>query len=154
MLATMTEEISSGEARDQILSQHAVLRRLLADVVDSADRTAASGEGFETLRERARRLYRALAAHMDLEERLLPAALRDVIGWGAMIREELEVDHARQRQIIELAISGIGPSGLCGAALIESVRSFVAMLIVDMESEERSLLQGDLDALSSDSHGG
>jgi hypothetical protein len=146
--------MSSGDARAQILSQHAVLRTLLADVVEIADRTAASGEDFEILRERAKLLYRALAAHMTFEEQLLPAALRDVIGWGPTIRERLEEDHARQRQIIARAISAIGPNGLSGTALIESVQAFVAMLLVDMEGEERSLLQADLDALSNDSHGG
>jgi hemerythrin HHE cation binding domain-containing protein len=154
MSRTTTEEMSSDEARGQILAQHAVLRRLLADVVASADQTAASGEDFEVLRERAKLLYETLAVHMTFEEELLPAALRDVIGCGAMIRAGLQEDHARQREIIALAISGIGPNGFSGAALIESVQAFVEMLLVDMESEERCLLQADLDALSNDSHGG
>lgn len=154
MSRTATEEMSSDEARSQILSQHAVLRRLLAHVVGSADRTAASGDDFEALRDRARLLYETLTAHMMFEEQLLPAALRDVIGYGELIREGLQEDHARQRQAIALAIAEIGPDGLSGAALRESVQAFVDMLLVDMEGEERSLLQADLDALSIDSHGG
>ena len=154
MSRTTTGEMSSDEARGRILSQHAVLRMLLANVVGSADRTAASGEEFETLRERAKLLYETLAVHMTFEEQLLPAALRDVIGCGVMIREGLQEDHARQRRAIARAISEIGPNGLSGAALIESVRAFAVMLLVDMESEESSLLRADLDALSNDSHGG
>jgi hypothetical protein len=154
MTGATTEEMSSGEAREQILSQHAVLRSLLADVEEVAGRTAASRDHFEVLRAQAKRLYRTLAAHMAFEEQLLPAALRDVIGWGATMREQLEEDHARQREIIAIAIEEIGPDGLSGAALTASVRAFVTMLLVDMEGEERSLLQADLDALANDSPGG
>lgn len=153
MSRTTAEEMSSDEARGRILAQHEVLRMLLASVVGIADRTAASEE-FETLRERARLLYETLAVHMTFEEQLLPAALRDVIGCGVMIREGLQEEHARQRRAIADAIAEIGPNGLSGAALIERVQAFADMLLVDMDSEERSLLRADLDALSNDSHGG
>jgi hypothetical protein len=146
--------MSSAEARDEIFLQHDMLRGLLAEVVTVADLVAASGRDFEILRQRAKALYEALAAHMTFEEQVLPAALRDVIGWGAVIQQTLEEDHARQREIIATAISEIGPDGLSGDALIESVRAFVDTLIVDMKSEERGLSQADFDALAADSRGG
>jgi hypothetical protein len=146
--------MSSAGARDEIFLQHDMLRRLLAEVMAVADLVAASGRDFEILRQRAKTLYEALAAHMTFEEEVLPAALRDVVGWGAVIQQRLEEDHSRQREIITTAISEIGPDGLSGDALIESGRAFVDTLIVDMESEERGLLQADFDALAADSRGG
>ena len=154
MPRTTTQEMSSSEARDEIFLQHDMLRELLAEVVAVADLVAASGRDFDILRQRAKTLYEALAAHMTFEEQVLPAALRDVIGWGAVIQQTLEEDHSRQREIIATAISEIGPDGLSGDTLIESVRAFVDTLIVDMESEERGLLQADFDALAADSRGG
>ena len=154
MPRTTTEEISSGEARDEIFFQHDLLRGLLAEVVALADRVAASGCDFEVLRRQAKTLYEDLAAHMTFEERVLPAALRDVVGWGAVIQQQLEEDHTRQRELIATAISEIGPDGLSGDALLESVRAFADTLIVDMDSEESSLLLADFDALAADSRGG
>jgi hypothetical protein len=46
------------------------------------------------------------------------------------------------------------PRGLSGTALIESVRAFAETLLIDMESEERSLLRADLDAIAVDGKGG
>ena len=91
---------------------------------------------------------------MAFEEAVLPAALRDVIGWGAVIQQQMEEDHVRQRETLALAISAIGPTGLSGAELVENVRSFAITLLVDMESEERGLLNADLDAMAGDAKGG
>jgi hypothetical protein len=148
------DELSSTQARDAILAQHGALRSLLAEVAELVDRTGASGQGFEALRDRAGALYEALAAHMTFEEQVLSAALRDVIGWGVVIHQRMEEDHTRQREALARAISAVGPDGLRGAALIEDVRAFATTLLVDMETEERGLLEADLDALASDSRGG
>lgn len=151
---TTVEQISSGEARDDILSQHRALRGLLAEIAEIASRQAQSGDELAALRERARVLYQALGAHMTFEEQLLPAALRDVIGWGAVLQQSIEQDHARQRQTLARAIHDLEPNGLAGSALLESMDSFAATLLLDMESEERELMQADVDALSIDSKGG
>jgi hypothetical protein len=66
----------------------------------------------------------------------------------------MEADHARQREILAMAISDLGPDGFSGAAPIESVRAFVATVLIDMETEEGELLQADVDALAGDSLGG
>jgi hypothetical protein len=149
-----TEEMSSSDARDEILSQHMRLRDLLSQAGALAERAALSDGEVDGLRETARALYDALVAHMTFEEEVLPAALRDVIGWGDVIQHKMEADHFRQRQEIACAISAIGPTGLSGAALVESVRAFARTLTIDMESEERCLLQADLDAIASESRGG
>jgi hypothetical protein len=149
-----TDEMSSSEARDQIFSQHGKLRGLLAETVALADRVPTSDADLEAVRGRAQALYDALATHMAFEEQVLPAALRDVIGWGAVIREQMEEDHLRQRESLARAIAAVGPTGLSGAALVENVRSFAVTLLLDMASEERGLLTADLDALASDAKGG
>jgi hypothetical protein len=149
-----TEEMSSSAARDEILSQHARLRDLISRVVALAERATRSSNRLDALREAARALHDALVAHVSFEEEVLPAALRDVIGWGDVIQHKMEEDHLRQRQYLARAISAIGPSGLSGTALIENVREFTTALAIDMESEERSLLQADLDAIASESRGG
>jgi hypothetical protein len=154
MLRDKTDEMSSNEARDEILSQHRTLRDLLAETTELAERAERDGGDFDALRGRAQALYDALATHMTFEERVLPAALRDVIGWGAVIHQKMEEDHLRQREALALAISAIGPTGLSGAALVENVRAFTGTLVIDMESEERGLLQADLDAIAGDSEGG
>jgi iron-sulfur cluster repair protein YtfE (RIC family) len=149
-----TEQMSSSEARDQIFSQHVALRRLLAETTEIAERMATSEGDLEALRGRAQALYDMLAKHMEFEEQVLPAALRDVVGWGAVIQQKMEEDHLRQREALARAISAIGPTGLSGAELVENVRSFASTLLVDMESEENGLLQADLGALASDAKGG
>ena len=150
----MTDEMPSSEVRDQIFSQHGMLRGLLAETVAIADRVPTSAQELDALRARALALYDALATHMAFEEMVLPAALRDVIGWGAVIQQQMEEDHLRQRETLASAISAIGPAGLSGAELVENVRSFAITLLVDMESEEGALLNADLDALAGDAKGG
>ena len=154
MTETTTEEMSSTEARDEILSQHGALRVLLGETTAIAERAAMSAGELEALRARARALYDTLAAHMAFEEQVLPAALRDVIGWGAVIQQKMEEDHLRQREALAFAISAIEPDGLAGAELVENVRAFARTLLVDMESEERGLLEADLDEIASDGRGG
>lgn len=144
----------SGEVRDAILAQHETLRVILARTVELADLSAASAQEFDALRAQARTLYESLAAHMDFEERVLPTALRDVIGWGAMLQAQLEEDHSRQRASLATALDALGPNGLSGVALIESVRTFAQTLLVDMEGEESGLLEADLDAIATDTKGG
>jgi hypothetical protein len=154
MLRTDASELSSSDARDEILAQHGELRNLLAEVAALADRAEAAAEELEALRHGASALYEALAVHMTFEDQVLPAALREVLGWGAVLRQRIEEDHVRQRESLARAISAIGPDGLRGAALIEDVRAFADALVIDMEIEERELLTADLDALAVDSRGG
>jgi hypothetical protein len=149
-----TDEMSSSEVRDQIFVQHGMLRGLLAETMAIADSVPTSAAELDALRARAQALYDALAKHMAFEEGVLPAALRDVIGWGAVIQQQMEEDHVRQREALALAISAIGPTGLSGAELVDNVQSFATTLLVDMDSEERGLLNADLDAMAGDAKGG
>ncbi len=149
------KEISSSEVRDAILAQHEMLRTVLNKTVELANRESSSDGDIEELRWQASTLYETLATHMDFEERALPAALRDVIGWGAALQAQLEADHASQRATLTLAIEALAePSRESPAAVISSIRSFASALLADMEREERGLLQADVDAIVTDTQGG
>ncbi len=154
MGAEEIEEMPSGRARDTIFSQHEVLRGLLAELVETAE-TALQTEGLaDLLRARARLLYDGLATHMAYEERVLSAALSDVIGWGAVIHEKMEADHTRQREELSQAIDSLAPGQRSLPALVEEVRVFAHTLLHDMETEEEGLMKADLDAIYLDGKGG
>jgi hypothetical protein len=143
---------SPSDVRDAIVAQHDVLRGLLAGAISAADEPASSAQQIESLRAKARHLYQVLEEHMTFEDRVLPAALLDVIGWGEALRVEIEEDHRRQRDALATAVgAALDPEG---SNLVHSVRVFASALLIDMEREERSLLVADLDALTTDSEGG
>ena len=148
------EELSSSDTRDEIVSQHLVLRGLVTRAVESAHRAAGPNSGLDDLRCEAQALYDALAAHMMFEERVLPAALRDVIGWGAVLQQRIEEDHSRQREALSLAIAAIRSAELSAADLAENVRAFASTLLGDIDLEEGFLLQADLDEIASRGAGG
>jgi hypothetical protein len=142
---------SSSAARDAIFSQHEALRALLASTVDVANGGINSQRDLESLRGRARELYETLEMHMMFEEQVLPTALRDVIGWGAALQEQIEEDHRRQRATLAVAVSALETDG---RGLASRVREFAAALLLDMKTEERGLLQADVDAIASDGEAG
>lgn len=145
---------SSGDARAAILSYHDELRGLLTETIHRAEGAADVAADPEPLRAQARQLYEAFEEHIGFEARILPAALRDVIGWGDVLQAELVEGHARQRAVLASARSALEPEGLSPVRLAESVRTFAEHMIEDLRAEERSLLTADLDALTTDGHGG
>lgn len=154
-MRTATQEpLSSSEARDAILSRHDELRGLVTETIHYADDATLSNRSFEPLRAHARELYEAFQTYMDFEEQILPAALRDLIGWGAVVRAEIEEGHERQRAILASAMSALEPEDLSPTRLVENVRTIVDTLLHDLQTEERYLLNADLDAIAIDSHGG
>jgi hypothetical protein len=154
MRTTTLEPVSSSDARAAILSCHEELRGLITETIGFVEEALAPHGDFEPLRAQARELYEAFEEHMDFEERILPAALRDVIGCGSVLEAQVVEGHERQREILASAMSALGPAGLSGARLIESVRAFADTFLVDLRSEERCLLSAELDALATDTPGG
>jgi hypothetical protein len=108
----------------------------------------------DRLRARARDLCLTLEEHLSFEERALPTALHDVIGWGAVLREQIEEDHERQRRDLASARSALEPDGLSWLELADRVRVFAATLLADLEREDAHLVNADLDAIATDSEGG
>jgi hypothetical protein len=154
MRTTTREPLSSSDARYAIISCHDELRGLVSETIRYADVARKSDCDFEPLRAHARELYRAFQSHMDFEERILGAALRDVIGCGAVLHAQIEEGHERQRATLASAMSALEPEALSSTSLVESVRTVADTLLHDLSDEEKCLLNADLDAIAIDSRGG
>jgi hypothetical protein len=150
----VAEPLSSNSFRDAILSRHDALRGVLAETVDFADARTSPGTDIETLRAVARRLYRTLEEQLTFEDLALTPALRDVIGWGSVLREQIERDHLRQREALAAAFLALEPGSMSYAELADEVRAFAGALLRDLESEDEALLNASLDAIATDSEGG
>jgi hypothetical protein len=109
---------------------------------------------FEPLRMHAKDLFAAFTEHMDFEERILPTALCDVIGWGPELRARMEEDHQRCRASLAATMLELEPDSLSAGRMVARIREVADALLVDLDSEERYLLTADLDALTNDSQGG
>ena len=153
---TMTtgDGISSSEARAAIMSCHDELRGLVSETIHAADKATVSENEFEPLRSHALLLFQAFEEHMDFEEELLPAALRDVIGRGSMLVKEVVDVHEKRRSTLALAMSALEPGLLSRKHVVASVRALADTLLRDLKPEERCLHTADLDAIVSDGHGG
>jgi hypothetical protein len=157
-MRTLTlEPMSSSDARAAILSSNEELRGLVEETMHVAQETTESmteSVDFEPLRLHAKDLFAAFAEHMEFEERILPTALCDVIGWGPELRAQMEEDHERCRASLAAAMLALEPDSLSAGRMIERIRELADALLVDLNSEERYLLTADLDALTNDSEGG
>jgi hypothetical protein len=150
MRTTTLQPLSSSDARAAILSCHEELRGLVSETIHFAE----SDCDFEPLRAHARELYEALEEHIDFEQRILPTALRDVIGWGSVLQAQVVEGHEKQRAILASARSALEPEGLSPARLAQSVRALANAILGDLKTEESCLLSADLDALATDASGG
>jgi len=154
MRTTTQEPISSSEARNALLLDHDELRGLVWETIQQAEDATTSNDALEPLRTHARELYQAFQTHLDFEERVLPTALRDIIGWGAVVQAEIEEGHERQRATLAWAMSTLEPERFSPTRVLESVRAFADTLLGDLKMEERYLLKADVDAIATDSRGG
>ena len=158
-MRTLTlEPMSSSDARAAILSSNEELRGLVQETIhvaqETTESTTESEVDFEPLRLHAKDLFAAFTEHMEFEERILPTALCDVIGWGPELRAQMEEDHERCRASLAAAMLMLEPDSLSAGRMIEKIRALADALLVDLNSEERYLLTADLDALANDSEGG
>jgi hypothetical protein len=154
MITTSEETLSSSDARAAILHCHDELRGLVSKTMHAAERASISDRDFEPLRAHARHLYQAFEAHMDFGERILSVALRDVIGRGSLLAQQVVDSHERRRATLALARSALQPDMLPHARVVASVRALADTLLRDLRSEERTLYTADLDATVVDGRGG
>jgi hypothetical protein len=145
---------SSRHLRDAILSRHDVLRGLVAETVARTDARALAETDLDGLRARVRRLYQTVDSYLAFEEQALPPALRDVIGWGTVLQEQIEEDHRKLRVDLATALSALEPQTLSWFKLASDVRAFAAELLRDLDREDEALLNAQLDAIANDSEGG
>jgi hypothetical protein len=147
------DPMSSRTLRDAILSRHDALRGIAAESVDRADRQVRSEADVASLRAGARTFYRIVEDYLAFEEQALPPALRDVIGWGAVLLEQIEEDHRRQREALA-ALSALGSDTAPWLEIADELRAFAIELLRDLEREDEALLNAQLDAIANDSAGG
>ena len=148
------EPMSSSDARAAILSSNEELRGLVQETIQVAEETTEWEVDFEPLRMHAKDLFAAFTEHMEFEERILPTALCDVIGWGPELRAQMEEDHERCRASLAATMLALEPDSLSAGRVIATIREVADALLVDLDTEERYLLTADLDALTNDSQGG
>jgi hypothetical protein len=134
--------------RAALLVRHDEVRGLVARTVGRAD-VRSDAE----LEADARRLARGVEELLAFEEQALPPALRDVIGWGAVLQAQIEEDHRRQRAALATARSALA-TPRSRAALTDAVRALAAEVLRDLDDEDDALMNASLDALVSDSAGG
>jgi hypothetical protein len=148
------DPMSSRTLRDAILSRHDALRGIAVENVDRADRQVTSEADVATLRAGARTFYRTVEDYLAFEEEALPPALRDVIGWGPVLLEQIEEDHRRQREALAIALAALEPEPLPWFELATELRAFAVELLRDLEREDEALLNAQLDAIANDGQGG
>ena len=146
--------MSSSDARAAILSSNEELRGLVQETIQVAEETTEWEVDFEPLRMHAKDLFAAFTEHMEFEERILPTALCDVIGWGPELRAQMEEDHERCRASLAATMLALEPDSLSAGRMIATIREVADALLLDLDTEERYLLTADLDALTNDSQGG
>jgi hypothetical protein len=145
---------SSRVLRDAILSRHEALRGMAAENVDWAERQVTSEADVARLRAGARIFYRTVEDYLEFEDEALPPALRDVIGWGTVLLEQIEQDHRRQREALAAALSARDLDAMPWYELASELRAFAADLLRDLEREDEALLNAQLDAIATDAEGG
>jgi hypothetical protein len=154
MMTLTWEPLSSSAARAAILSSNEELRGAVQEAIHVAEATELEVDYFEPLRMHAKDLFAAFTEHIELEERILPTALCDVIGWGPAVRAQMEKDHQKCRAVLAATMLALEPDSMSAGRMVEKIREVANALLVDLDSEERYLLTADLDALTDDSHGG
>ena len=132
--------MSMREAQDEILREHAELRRMIAEVDDVLERfSRGEREATAALRSSAGALYTRFIAHLVLEDRVLVPSLLDRFGPPAA--EPLVRDHAEQRALLGYLIRRLSPRAAPTQLVANDLRQFLALLREDMEDEERMLAE-------------
>lgn len=129
--------------RERILREHAELRTRLDEIDALLGGSERNAEAAVTrLRERGLALYRRLREHIDLEDRILAPALRAGGCDGAERADDLEREHAEQRELLAFLIGRLGEQQRPAILTVRELRGFVDYLWEDMAREEAVLLSG------------
>lgn len=132
--------MSMREAQDEILREHAELRRAIAEVGDVLERfSQGEREATEALRSSAGALYTRFIAHLVLEDRVLVPSLQDCFGPTAA--DPLVRDHAEQRALLSYLIRRLSPKAAPTQLVANDLRQFLVLLREDMADEERMLAE-------------
>jgi len=138
------ESMAPGQVRSVIMAEHSHLRGLL-DLTEGAAERVLSGGGFDetavnAVRERAHHLRTALFAHLELENRVLVPAIREVPCFGPDRAERVLIEHAEQKKAVDGALMMLDDRSHPAAAVAAEIARLVQTLRKDMDFEEEALL--------------
>jgi len=138
------ESMAPSQVRSVIMAEHAHLRGLL-DLTEEAAQRVLSGGGFgddalQAIRDRAHHLRTALFAHLELENRVLVPAIREVPGFGPDRADRVLLEHAEQKKAVDGTLMMLDDQSHPAAALAAEVERLVQALRKDMDLEEEALL--------------
>ena len=136
--------VDAGTARRGILWQHDRIRQLLGKATAIAE-SALDGDaqGSSAVAPIIADLCSTMEVHLAFEERvLLPLLAEDPAG-GVERAERLKDEHKRQREMLS-AIEREACAQPQLPTLAAKLAFLTSWLLVDMEEEERSLLQSDV----------
>jgi hypothetical protein len=134
----------NSEIRQTILDDHAALRGLFASLRDLL-RSEGGGAGREpAVRSLGAALRERFLTHLDLEDRYLVPALREVDAWGEERANRVSKEHAEQRARLDRLLTHLQDPARPMAELIEELEVLLRDLLEDMTHEEATVLQEDL----------
>jgi len=135
-----TALISNGERRVAILEEHRTLRRMVHDLLASADLvTSGNDEEGEPLQARLVQLCFALDQHLLSEEDLLEPVFARSDGTGARFLARMNLEHARQRAVLARLRAGLGDR-MKLPVLAANAAAMGLALLAEMDEEEEQLL--------------
>jgi iron-sulfur cluster repair protein YtfE (RIC family) len=130
---------TSNEERCRVLrAQHAHLRGTIEAARTAARNALAVRGSADPLQTAVTALERELLAHLADEEALLVPILANLDAWGPVRLDLLRAEHAHQRAV--LAILTGQPAWPAAALVADQTLSLCDNLLIDMEFEERELL--------------
>jgi len=137
--------MTPGELREQILAEHAKLRRMLADLEECSKSALGRGPaGREELRTMGEQLLFDLEQHMQHEDRHLIPALRTIDSWGAERAARVEADHRGQREQMRAYLDALRQQNASEADLAALLLDISTWLARDMAEEEETTLHPDV----------
>lgn len=146
-----TRELLPSEVRARVLAQHQFLRGELNTIRELAKRIDGKRDamGVAELKARISEFLGRLEQHMSYEEQVLKPVLLEVDPARPALVECMHEDHLEQRREFRRFIAELG--NLHAERLGERVRELARHLLLDMDNEDRVLLNPDVlrdDAIS------
>ncbi len=142
------DTMEPAQVRSVILSEHVHLRGLISQTEMAASRVveqdAYGEEDVAVVRGRARQLVKAMAAHIELENRVLVPAIRKVDGFGPVRADRMLAEHAEQARSWNNVLMQLDDQTQPALAIGKAVLLLTRALREDMAAEEEALLNQDL----------
>ena len=133
--------MTPAETREWVLADHRRLRAAL-DALEELARSYQQGELtlVGRLRNAAEDFLHRFEEHTRWEDEHLRPVLIDADAWGQERAKRLDHDHREQRELLDYSLGLIRDPGRPPVLVGRSVVDLIALIRIDMEQEERDLL--------------